>query len=67
MGIAIQHGDSEEEELFVHDFMQISSEEGAVWNIKDLMSPIPLNCVRKAFILALNDSADAFVCLSKSS
>ena len=27
MGIAIQHGDSEEEELFFHDSMQIRPEE----------------------------------------
>ncbi len=30
-------------------------------NIKELTSPTPLNCVRKALILALKDSADAFV------
>ena len=32
--------------------------------MKNLMSPTPLNWVLKAFILALNDSAEAFVSLS---
>ena len=30
-------------------------------NMKNLISPTPLNCARNAFTLALNDSADAFV------
>ena len=29
-------------------------------DMKNLMSPTPLNCVRKAFTLALNDSGEAF-------
>ena len=32
-------------------------------NMKNLMSPTPRNCVLNAFILALNDSAEAFVSL----
>ena len=32
-------------------------------NMKNLMSPTPRNCVRKALILALKDSADALVSL----
>lgn len=32
-------------------------------NIKNLMSPTPRNCDRKALTLALKDSADAFVSL----
>ena len=30
-------------------------------NMKNLISPTPLNCARNAFTLALNYSADAFV------
>ena len=33
-------------------------------NIKNFMSPTPLNCVLKALIFALKDSAEAFVNLS---
>ena len=33
-------------------------------NIKNLISPTPLNCILKAFALALKDSAEAFVSLS---
>ena len=32
--------------------------------MKNLMSPTPLNCDLNALILALNDSAEAFVSLS---
>lgn len=34
-------------------------------NMKNLMSPTPRNSVLKSFILALNDSAEALVSLSR--
>ena len=33
-------------------------------NMKNFTSPTPRNCVRKALIFALNDSAEALVSLS---